>query len=264
MADWRVVNSLLTLRAQLDAAYPGRSKASDGTIGDANHTTGDHVPRLYPVLGAVPVVCAFDGTHDPARGCDNHAITEAIRLSRDPRVKYVIWDHRMFSSYPSGAYPPYTWRPYTGTSNPHDKHFHVSVLATAAADSTTPWQIGADIMAFLDDPDARKLAWRVDALTYGVDTVRDGTGEAMWLVQQMKAVLAELVGLRAQGAALTTVVEQLAAAINAGGGSVDTAAILAGVDHRLGALRSALTEETRDAVADLGEGGAAQVRAATG
>lgn len=57
--------------------------------------------------------------------------------------------------------------------------------------------------------------------------------------------------------ALRQVVDTLAAVIQAGGGSVDTAAILAGVDDRL----AVLAQEQRDAVADLGEGGAAQVRA---
>jgi hypothetical protein len=62
-------------------------------------------------------------------------------------------------------------------------------------------------------------------------------------------VLAEVTALRG-------IVEQLAATIAAGGGSVDTAAILAGVDERLAVVRA----DFRDAVADLGEGGAAQVR----
>lgn len=58
-------------------------------------------------------------------------------------------------------------------------------------------------------------------------------------------------------AALRSVVDALAAVITAGGGSVDTVAILAGVDARL----AVLAQEQRDAVADLGEGGAARVRA---
>lgn len=61
---------------------------------------------------------------------------------------------------------------------------------------------------------------------------------------------------RQEVTALRSVVETLAATIRAGGGTVDTAAILAGVDERL----ERLAAEQRDAVADLGEGGAAQVR----
>ena len=45
------------------------------------------------------------------------------------------------------------------------------------------------------------------------------------------------------------------------GTSTDVAAVLAGVDASLAALRIELDAEVRDAVADLGEGGAAQVRA---
>lgn len=81
-----------------------------------------------------------------------------------------------------------------------------------------------------------------------------------WLVNANKyaaSAMTEARALRAELAAMRSVVEQLAAAVAAGGGSVDTAAILAGVDERLAALRA----EMRDAVADLGEGGAAQVRA---
>jgi len=57
--------------------------------------------------------------------------------------------------------------------------------------------------------------------------------------------------LRAEFTLLRTALEGMAA------GSPDAAAILAGVDERLATLRA----EIRDAVADLGEGGAAAVRA---
>lgn len=52
-------------------------------------------------------------------------------------------------------------------------------------------------------------------------------------------------------------VKALAEALQVGGGNPDTAAILARIDD----AEAAITAETRDAVADLGEGGAAQVRA---
>lgn len=52
-------------------------------------------------------------------------------------------------------------------------------------------------------------------------------------------------------------VTALTAIVQAASGSLDVAAVLAGVDERLAALAA----EQRDAVADLGEGGAAQVRA---
>lgn len=61
--------------------------------------------------------------------------------------------------------------------------------------------------------------------------------------------------------ALKSVVEQLADIIRQGGGTVDTVGILRGVDERLAAQRSAIEADTRDAVADLAEGGAGAVRA---
>src|SRR5258706_1049405 len=151
MAAWRVVNSITTLRLQLDAAFPGRSHASDGTIADDKHSrTSDHYPHDYPALGPTPVVCAFDGTHDPAHGCDNNEITEAMRESRDGRIKYVIWNRQMYSSYASSGHPPWSWRPYTGSDDPHTEHFHVSVVAAPIADDTSPWQIGVTMSTHVD------------------------------------------------------------------------------------------------------------------
>ncbi len=56
--------------------------------------------------------------------------------------------------------------------------------------------------------------------------------------------------------ALTAVVEQLAVAITAGGGSVDTAAILAGVDERLAALREQIHADVDEELDEQSRGGA--------
>jgi hypothetical protein len=47
---WRVARSLEVLLGQFNAACPGRSKASDGSIGDAAHATrdSDHKPWYGP------------------------------------------------------------------------------------------------------------------------------------------------------------------------------------------------------------------------
>ncbi len=223
---WRVVNSLTTLRLQLNAAFPGRSHASDGTIADDVHTTtSDHYPHVYAALGPTPVVTAFDGTQDPAHGCDNAVITEAIRVSRDPRVKYVIWDHRMFSSYASSGYPAWTWRPYTGSDDPHTNHFHISVLPTALADSTAPWAIGVDSMATMTQDDWDNLVWRVWAALIspefdanGVAHVQGGPakGQAAWHPTQVKAQGEAIVKLGEQLTELSQQVAEIAAALKAG------------------------------------------------
>jgi hypothetical protein len=137
VTNWRVVGSLTRLREQVDALYPGRSKAADGTIGDAAHQkrSSDHNPRSVPALGPVPAVLAEDITHDPAAGCNTYALAEQIRLSRDARVSYVISDRRI-----TGPSHGWEWAPYDGT-DPHTGHMHVSVVATAAADSTADWHL---------------------------------------------------------------------------------------------------------------------------
>lgn len=134
---WRVAESLLKLRTQINRAYPQRSKASDGTVGDLKHSSraSDHNPNEDGV------VLAFDCTHDPKNGCDAKQIADALVESRDDRIKYVIYNKRMVSSYPAHGKKAWTWRPYSG-SNPHTKHVHISVVANKSLyDSTDEWAL---------------------------------------------------------------------------------------------------------------------------
>ena len=138
---WRVAKCLVALRDQVNRRTPNRKRSSDGTIGDAAHAvrTSDHNPWVRD--GDVGVVTAMDITHDPAGGCDAGALAEAIRTSRDARVKYVIWNRRIANSSSINGVAPWAWRPYTG-ANPHDKHVHVSVKPDKAAfDLTSDWTI---------------------------------------------------------------------------------------------------------------------------
>jgi hypothetical protein len=134
---WRVAKSLLRLREQINQMAPNRSKASDGTIGDAAHAsrTSDHNPWVKD--GNIGVVTAMDITNDIANGCDAQALVDALVNSRDPRIKYIIWNRKKINS----RIQPWVWRNYTG-ANPHTKHFHLSVRPEKAAyDSDESWQI---------------------------------------------------------------------------------------------------------------------------
>jgi len=129
----RIAKSLDTLRTQVNAIAPGRSKAADGWIGDAAHaaTASDHNPNT------ASVVTALDLTHDPKNGFDSWAFAEMLRVRRDSRIKYVISNGRIFSTTVS----PWQWRPYTG-ANKHDRHAHVSVSASNALyDDDKSWDI---------------------------------------------------------------------------------------------------------------------------
>jgi hypothetical protein len=133
---WRVARSLDVLLGQINELAPNRDKASDGSICDTNHSPdSDHCPHDIAGLGE-NVVTARDFDHDPANGADMGEISETLRLSRDPRIAYVIFNRRIFSA----TSQPWTWRTYTGT-NPHSGHMHVSVIHYPIADDTTQWRI---------------------------------------------------------------------------------------------------------------------------
>ncbi len=144
MANWVVDKGLYKLRDQINAAAPGRSKASDGFIGDTAHqaTESDHNPEHPPPPGNPDnQVDAGDFTHDPAHNADMGIVSEAIRRSKDPRVAYVIYNRRIYSGNVGSR--PWAWREYLG-SDPHTGHMHISVL-DLTHDQTQPWQIGIDM-----------------------------------------------------------------------------------------------------------------------
>lgn len=137
----RLAPCLAALFVEADRRFPGRSKASDGTIGDQAHAarTSDHNPADDPGDGvAVAWVCAADLTDD-SDGPVAWDLCEHLRRTRDPRVKYCISEGHAWYAYVKGDRPAYQWVPYTGV-NAHKQHGHVSVWNTAAArDDLSPW-----------------------------------------------------------------------------------------------------------------------------
>ena len=132
---WVLAAGLMVLARQIDEFDP-KSHATDGTVASRAHDKGsptsDHRPNPYSGTGVVRALDFGENTEN-----DAFNILEAIRLSRDERVRYVIHERRMYSSYGSQKWE---WRSYSGPA-PHDTHGHVSTLE--AYDSITdPWQIG--------------------------------------------------------------------------------------------------------------------------
>lgn len=124
---WRLAESLKKLQAEINELAPGRSRVSDGSIGDAAHSTrpSDHNPN------GQGIVAAIDVTHDPAGGCDGRILSRS--LITDSRVKYVIFNSRIWKSRTG------QWESYHG-ENPHDRHVHVSVKADAL-DQAQDWAV---------------------------------------------------------------------------------------------------------------------------
>jgi hypothetical protein len=125
---WRVAKSLETLRNQVNAAYPNRSKASDGILGDTRHqaVASDHNPN------SAGVVTAMDITHH-AGYFDAHALADTLIKNRHPNLKYVISNSRI-----AGAWTNWQWQKYSGP-NPHSKHIHVSVGVGTDGKSVQPY-----------------------------------------------------------------------------------------------------------------------------
>lgn len=127
-----VAPTLLQLAAQLDTAFPARSKASDGTLPSAAHHAAN--PTSDHERGD-----AFDVTHDPANGPNLNELATA--LLADPRVTYVIYNRRIANrKIDAGA-----WRPYVATAiqtDPHTSHLHASI-DHVQRDSVAPWDLSA-------------------------------------------------------------------------------------------------------------------------
>jgi|SRR5690625_4077980 len=139
MMSWRVAQSLDQLLAQINAAYPNRSRRSDGSIGDAAHASrsSDHNPWVR--RRGVGIVTARDFTHDPTNGFNSWTFADRLRqecaAGRERRVKYIISNRRIAS----GTRGAWRWRHYSG-SNPHSMHVHVSVSSEHSRyDDASPW-----------------------------------------------------------------------------------------------------------------------------
>lgn len=137
----RLATSLETLRNEVDAVAPNRSRVSDGWLGDPAHQgrPSRHNPN---VLG---VVTALDVTHDPAGDCDIHAIAEQIRRHPHPELDYMVSNGRICSRRSD-----WDWREYSG-DNPHTAHVHFAVGVGPDSnplppyDSTAPWGVEGDM-----------------------------------------------------------------------------------------------------------------------
>jgi peptidoglycan hydrolase-like protein with peptidoglycan-binding domain len=138
LIPWYPAPSLVTLRKEVDARWPGRSRGSDGVIGDTRHAarTNSHNPvgaGNGPSVGTVGAVHALDITSD---GIDVAAFLSAV--VGDPRVWYVIHDGQIWSRTTG-------WAPIAHRGDPHTTHIHVNLredgqdTAVAAENDTRSW-----------------------------------------------------------------------------------------------------------------------------
>ncbi|MFG3709476.1 hypothetical protein [Micromonospora sp. NPDC047730] len=125
--------SLDVLRGEINTRWPGRDKGSDGWIGDAAHqaSKSDHNPNSRGSVNAIDV---------DKDGVDMWEIIAAFE--RHPSAHY--WIYRGLIA---DADQNWRRRLYTG-SNRHDKHGHLSIRQSRAAEQDRrPWGLLEDEMS---------------------------------------------------------------------------------------------------------------------
>lgn len=134
--------ALVTLRDEVNAAFPKRDKTKDGWIGDPAHATrkSDHNPCRYCTGRSKDIVRALDIDITPDGDGKRDLAAEVLRAAiGDPRVWYVIHKGKIYSR-------THGWRARVYAGDPHDGHVHISLngangLSDAGNFDTAPWGI---------------------------------------------------------------------------------------------------------------------------
>lgn len=156
--SWVVNPAIDSLATFVEDRWP-QPHATDGTVASRTHDqtnpNSDHRPYPYTGAGVVSAIDVGEVTED-----DGAILAEALRASRDPRIKYVIHEGRLFSSYATGSRVPWAWGPYTAP-NPHSSHVHISVYRTAGAGE---WNLDleGDDLAHLTEIQQKQLGDFID------------------------------------------------------------------------------------------------------
>ncbi len=129
----RLSKSAIQLREQIDDAFPGRDRTSDGWIGDTRHAArkSDHNPDAQGWVRAIDIDRDLNGKGRKPDVMPD--LVDQIRLlakSGDKRISYIIFDGKIASAKKAWA-----WRPYDGI-NKHNHHAHVSFTIKGDEDSS--------------------------------------------------------------------------------------------------------------------------------
>lgn len=173
------------------------------------------------------------------------------------RLKYVIYKRRIWRA--NGGW---VQEVYTGT-DPHTNHVHVSGLAANDEDGSA-WDLadGDDMVDFGPaDPNAWAQAVRIDALRLGsVSLPAAAGGGTMWINDQVRLLVNGQAASAQREASMIASIEALSALVQAGGGDVDSAAILARIDSQAEEVMALI--EAKDAQIDALNAELARVLAA--
>lgn len=142
---WIVVPNLLELRDQLNKIAPNRDKASDGTVGDYNHSKGKSSHNPDDTVGNAEWEGDPDGKEE-IRAIDldvdfkvpgltaEKLVNHLIKYAKNGTfwwIRYIIYDRKIYHKNTGFAERSY------GGSNPHDKHIHVNSDFSQRADEVS-------------------------------------------------------------------------------------------------------------------------------
>lgn len=121
--SWHIAPALKQMLAEVNKKWPGRSKASDGGIGNAAHSAraSDHNPNGRGSVNAYDVTI---------KGINEQTLI--AQAKKHPSVRYIIFNRRIMNRDIGNFAPRY----YSG-ANPHDKHVHISLYQSASAERNT-------------------------------------------------------------------------------------------------------------------------------
>ncbi len=128
----RLSKSAIQLREQIDDAFPGRDRTSDGWIGDTRHAArkSDHNPDVQGWVRAIDIDRDLAGKgKKPDLMPDLVDQIRVLAKSGDARIAYVIFDGKIASSKAA-----WRWRTYDGI-NKHTHHAHISFTSKGDEDS---------------------------------------------------------------------------------------------------------------------------------
>jgi hypothetical protein len=129
--SWKLCKAGQQLRQQIDDSYPDRDRASDGTIGDARHSsrTSDHNPDAKGIVRAIDIDRDLSGKKKPDL---MPYLADQIRhaAKSDKRIAYIIFAGKIASPRMG-----WRWRKYSGI-NPHNSHCHISFTKQGDSDDS--------------------------------------------------------------------------------------------------------------------------------
>lgn len=171
MASWRRTGGMQNLLDQFNDRWPGRDKASDGSVGDYAHTQehSGHNPDDTTAHNAewdgdpdtIPEVRAIDVDSDLREsGTSMQDVIDHLRAlaGLSSVIRYMIYNRKIYSA--SNGFRP---EAYTGASA-HTEHAHFSGAYSQASDNNTTFnfrfdEVGDMALTTTDLDNIRNAVW---------------------------------------------------------------------------------------------------------